>query len=222
MTVSCSPTILPPSELFEWMWRMGFCMCNVCGPVLPQARTTTGLFTRLWTSAGSCCEFSPRRCWRGFLRAPWLSSTPENLPLATKARSGPPLSSPPFCFFLSFPFSSPTIFHPRGLDSLCRQAAAHLVSSFTFRLQVNSVRKSPPPSAPPPSPYPHSGRGQTFPTCGCTVVYLYSPVKSGKCWWFWYLFLSANSWTYHSSLRSVLIYYNLLSINTRWLQKQTR
>lgn len=152
---------------------VGFCVVNVCGAGLPQAPTTTGLFSRLWTSAGSCCEFSPRRCWRGFLRAPWLSSTPENLPLATKARSGPPLSSPLLSsfFFLSFPFPlTYSLSVPRDLDSLCRQASAHLNSSFTFRLQVNSVRKSPPPSAPPPSPDPHSGRGQTFPIRGCTVV----------------------------------------------------
>lgn len=54
--------------------------------VSPQAPTTTGRCMKPWTSAGSSCESSPRRCWRGFPRAPCPSSTPESLPAATRGR----------------------------------------------------------------------------------------------------------------------------------------
>lgn len=62
----------------------------------PQAPTTTGRCTRLWTSAGSCCESSPRRCWRGSPRAPCPSSTPESPPAATRGRSPPTSPCPGF------------------------------------------------------------------------------------------------------------------------------
>lgn len=51
-----------------------------------QAPTTTGRCMKPWTSAGSSCESSPRRCWRGFPRAPCPSSTPESPPAATRGR----------------------------------------------------------------------------------------------------------------------------------------
>lgn len=61
---------------------------------LPQAPTTTEQCMKLWTSAGSCCESSPKRCWRGFLRAPWPSFTPGSPPPVTEALLSQPHPPP--------------------------------------------------------------------------------------------------------------------------------
>lgn len=72
-------------NLWRW-WTFNAVLCLYLFSL--QALMTTAQCLRLWISAGSCCVFSPKRCWSESRRTHWPSFTRES-PLHVMALPNP-------------------------------------------------------------------------------------------------------------------------------------